>query len=688
MLFERAGNDSRRKLSRRKEEKRILNRKPERKIGGAKRLGTSRERRKPLQIKLELAKKLRQNRTREKRNISLRKRPLGSINKTQRAPLKKLLKAKSGEKARSRIRLVKIGLNVLPMGQSRPKQDRLQLTKSKTAKSKRFLEKGFSRGMKSKTKRSEKSISRMVRDFKGKAEQLVTPVSIKTKGQPLKTSLKKKLRESSKKKTQRSKGGFKLKENKPNWNFKFNKKKRKLGADKIEKVIKAFAERSKKLDRKLSIKETDKRKPKNRSIDIRRPKEVKDETPRPKQLRTRPESEFESNNSPRTKAMAFNRSGSSQNSRKFIVPGNKKINYSTNSRTGKSDPPSLSPTQEKTRPEMSIKDRSTSQKSGISISTTKKIKPESRESTISEYMLRQAVPREKASLESFKFSRQSSRVQFNLQKTFKETGLLIEGMSSVVNTNRNSQKVGNTQRSGKSTMGLWSSSIKREEKWESAFMTKASKLKKSGKKEMTEEPKEIRKFLSPERIKSYLLREKPEKEFGGEPSQNFFMKYKRISSKSNLDSRLDKSRSRNQGDKTPPGSKHKRSFFKREESKKMCFKDSKKEIHNQNNVKSLLKLKPNGRTSRENYQSIDNKTTCSINKDMQSKFNFQLERIEEVGEQIPRVLDLIERLFGVQNFHNILVKLYKIEEFINVLIGTFYILTHQVMLIKDKSSHL
>ena len=304
---------------------------------------------------------------------------------------------------------------------------------------------------------------------------------------------KKKRRPPSKEKAKTS---FKMKENRSNWQIKLKKKK--FRPEKIEKVIRAFDERCKRIDKKLGAS----KKSKQGSIDITRKESIKKQGSLRDRLRHQKKMDL----------LAF--------------------------------------------PEKLNEKKESSRKWEVKGFTKRKSKKENKDSRNSEYMLRQVKIKDKNSLESLGFSRQSSRQQFSIRKTFKDSSISENEIANLLNTNQKDKGI--LQKSGKSTLGLWSSSIKNIHKNQIKFNV-SKQIRSTTAKDKKNESKEIKKFLSPERIKSYLLREKPKKRFGDEQSQNFFLKYKRGGSKSNLDSKIDKSKSRLlTGDKTPSSQKNRR----------------------------------------------------------------------------------------------------------------------------------
>jgi hypothetical protein len=451
MFSEKAGNEWKRSQLRRKGQRGQLTHRESKRSSQIKRKRSSRDLSKKAHIKIDLKSKLTNQRGNTSRNMSVKKR--GNLTRTvNKSSVKCFFKRKSNEKAKK------------------------VLTNSRR-ELKEHKKHGLMGMLKDKVKRSQKSLCRMARNYKSK---------VKIDG-----SKKKSRRQASKEKAKTS---FKMKENRSNWQIKLKKKK--FRPEKIEKVIRAFDERCKRIDKKLGASKQSKQ----GSIDIMRKESIKKKRSLRGQLK----------NQKKVDIISFPAKMKEGNAKKWEVKG----------------------------------------------MTKRKSKKEQKDSRNSEYMLRQVKAKDKNSLESLGFSRQSSRQQFSIRNTFKDNSHSENEVGNLLSTNP--KEKGMLHKSGKSTLGLWSSSIKNIHKNQIKFNI-SKQIRSTTAKDKKQESKEIKKFLSPERIKSYLLREKPKKNFGDEQSQNFFLKYKRGGSKSNLDSKLEKSKSRLlTGEKTPSSQKNRR----------------------------------------------------------------------------------------------------------------------------------
>lgn len=426
-----------------------------------KRKRSSRDLNRKGRIKLDLKTKLVHQRGNTSRNVSIKKRGLLST-KANRSSIKCFIKRKSGEK------------------------------ESKGAShSRRELKKNKSRGglmgmLKDKVKRSQKSLSRLAQNYQPKSRQEAASKR--------KSSRKPAQANKERKKAQHS---FKLKENRANWQLKLKKKK--FGPEKIEKVIRAFDERCKRIDRKLGT-------------------------------------------SKKSKASQSNLTKKRSISRK------KKNKQSIRKRK--------TPTNRKTQSKVISIEKANLMQSEASVRENSRAQRVHEESKNSEYMLGKAKGREKAAKETGTLSRQASRHKFSIRKIFKDKTESENELTKMMSGKKEKM----LQNSGKSTLGLWSSSIRNIHK-NHAKLNISKQIHSTRAKDKKYEQRQIKKFLSPERIKSYLLREKPKRRFGDDPSQNFFSKYKRGGSKSNIDSRFEKSRSRVlTGDKTPSSQKNRRTL--------------------------------------------------------------------------------------------------------------------------------
>jgi hypothetical protein len=465
MFSEKAGNEWKRSQIRRKGGRGQLTNRDSKKSSQIKRKRSTRELNRKGHIKLDLKSKLTNQRGNTSRNMSVKKR--GNLTRTiNKSSVKCFFKRKSNDKSKK-----------IRMGLANSKREIKKESKKKH---------GLMGMLKDKVKRSQKSLSRIARNYKSK---------IKIEGSQVK---KKNRRNPSKEKAKTS---FKMKENRSNWQIKLKKKK--FRPEKIEKVIRAFDERCKRIDRKLGVSKQSKQ----GSIDIGRKESIKKKR------------------SIRSKIKNSKKKDKESGCYQLLDKDNEGLK---------------------------------SGRLGIKGLSSRRVKEETKNSGNSEYMLRQVKIKNKNSLESLGFSRQSSRQQFSIRKTFKDNSQSENEMANLLNTNQKDK--GSLHKSGKSTLGLWSSSIKNIHKNQIKFNI-SKQIKSTTAKDKKKESKEIKKFLSPERIKSYLLREKPKKKFGDEQSQNFFLKYKRGGSKSNLDSKLEKSKSRLlTGDKTPSSHKNKAVF--------------------------------------------------------------------------------------------------------------------------------
>lgn len=424
-------------------------------------------------IKLDLKTKLIHQKGNSSRNVSVKKR--GHLtSKANRSSIKCFIKRKSSER-----------------DQKGTSHSRRELRREKS--------RGSLMGMfKDKVKRSQKNLSRLAQNYKTKPREEPRP--------------KRKTRQASRepKKAQHS---FKMKENRGNWQLKLKKKK--FGPEKIEKVIRAFDERCKRMDRKIGT--------------SKKPK-----------------------------------SGQSDVSKKASVPRKKRSKQS------------LTKTKTRVEKKKQLK-RASVDKPKVMQSETSRVEGARahrlhEDSKNSEYMIRQTKGRKKTGGESGTLSRQSSRHKFSIRKIFKEKTESERELTKLLSGKK--EKL--LHNSGKSTLGLWSSSIRNIHKNQTKFnLSKQAHSTRA--KDKKYEQRQIKKFLSPERIKSYLLREKPIRRFGEDPSQNYFSKYKRGGSKSNIDSRVEKSRSRIlTGEKTPSSQKNKRTL---DSGKKSTGRDNSAKKH-------------------------------------------------------------------------------------------------------------
>lgn len=451
MFIEKAGNEWKRNQLKRKEGRRQLTNRESKRSSQAKRKRSSRELTRKTHIKLDLKTKLANQRGNTSRNVSIKKR--GTYSKTNKSSMKCFLKKKSSEKGR------KIGT---------------LLAHSRRELKKEQQKHGLMGMLKEKVKRSQKSLSKLAQNYKSKIKA-DTP---KTKEKS--TSKYKSLNRSKDKKRKQS---FKMKENRTNWQLKLKKKK--YGPGKIEKVIKAFDERCKRIDKKLGGS---------------------------RQKKSTEKKESKMRHKERLKQ-------SLKGSQTRKVESRKEVGEQTKTK-----------------------------RSEIEEAMGRRVRKENKGSENSEYMLRPA--KEKTSMENLGISKQSSKKQLSVRKTFKESTCSENDLTNLLSTNQKEKAV--LQKSGKSTLGLWSSSIKNIHK--QTHLNISKRIRSTTAKEKKAETKELKKFLSPERIKSYLLQEKRVREFGIENSQHLFTKYKR-GGKVNLD----KSHSRVlTGDKTPSSQKNRK----------------------------------------------------------------------------------------------------------------------------------
>lgn len=469
MISEKAGNEWKRSHMTRKESRRQLTLRESKRSSQTKRKRPSQESTRKSHIKLDLKSKLTKQRGKTSRNMSIRKR--GTFENGKKPSAKGFTKRKSRDKSRKAVNA---------LGQSR----RL---------SRKTEKQGLMGMLRRKVQRSQKNLSRMAQNFQSRVKEM-TP---KTKDNGAS-----KYRSHNQSKDSKLKSSFKMKENRTNWQIKLKKKK--FEPKKIERVIKAFDERCRRIDKKLGSKKSKKKK---RSVDINKSK-IKERFKH--SLRSPPES-----------LKAEQREA-------------------------------------KNRPKDFIENQLKSTRLEISGVTNKRRKKKPKENRNSEYMLRPIKVKEKSSVDSLGLSRQSSRQQFSMRKTFKESTISENEMTNLNGANQKER--GALQKSGKSTVGLWSSSIRNIHQTQNKpQLTK--KVRSTTAREKKKETKELKKFLSPERIKNYLLKEKPKSKFGNEPSREFFFKYKRGGSKTNLDSQFEKSRSRVlTGEKTPNSKKNHKAF--------------------------------------------------------------------------------------------------------------------------------
>jgi hypothetical protein len=482
MLPKKAENEWKSNQVSRKESRRQLTHRESKRSTHIKRKRSSQEiTRKPL-IKLDLKKKLAKQRGNTSRNMSIKKR--SNFERSQKTSMKCFLKKKSSDKRR---------------------KPSAGLVHSRRELCKEQAKQGLMGMLKHKVQRSQKNLSRLAHNYKSKIKD-ATP---KTKDKSLV-----KYRSQNKSKDCGPKSSFKMKENRTNWQIKFKKKK--FGPKKIEKVIRAFDERCRRIDRKLGTSKQSKK----MSMDGLKKSKVKRKKKMKSSLR------------------------SPLNSSKAKIKREKKELH--------------------VKPKDYIENQLKSSRLELSTMNRKRTKIEHKNSQNSEYMLRAVKMQEKSSLESLGISRQSSRQQFSVRKTFK--GSTISENENLQSTQQKENK--GLQKSGKSTVGLWSSSIRNIHQ-NQVKLNISKKIRSTTAKEKKEETRELKKFLSPERIKSHLLKQKPKLKFGIEQSREFFFKYKRnnnngtgiSSSKINFDSQQDKSRSRVLTGERTPNTKRKKRLF-------------------------------------------------------------------------------------------------------------------------------